>query len=276
MRGFLAILDEIDAQAEHDRGGKAPSAYRTRAWVVLLGVTVSLLAVHYLKNTTTFYQIICMLETLLGVEGEAWLKAVRSGTFSTLWTHVWWGGVHYVWFLLVPMAIVRWGFRERVSRYGWQVGDAPRHWKIYAVTVVFFVLFLSWFSFHSSSFAHYYPYYRLAYRSWFDLLTWETIYMAQFVALEFFFRGFFLQGLRVPFGSMALPVMVTPYMMIHLPKLWPEATGAIVFGLFLGFLALRSRSIWGGVAIHASVALTLDLSGMIQIRGWPSVWWPVG
>jgi membrane protease YdiL (CAAX protease family) len=74
---------------------------------------------------------------------------------------------------------------------------------------------------------------------------------------------------------MALPVMVIPYMMIHLPKLWPEATGAIVFGLFLGFLALRSRSIWGGVAIHASVALTLDLSGMIQTQGWPSVWWPV-
>jgi membrane protease YdiL (CAAX protease family) len=268
------MLDAMDRQAEKDRDGKAPSAYRVRVWVVLATVAISLLAVHYLKSIHSFHQTIRLLESLFGIEGHGWLRAVRSGSFGTLWAYVWWSGWHYLMFLLVPMGVIRWILKDSIRSYGWQMGEAKQHWKIYAVTMVFFVLLLSWFSFHNSSFAHYYPYYHLAHRSWFDLLAWETIYMTQFVALEFFFRGFFLQGLRVPFGSMALPVMVIPYMMIHLPKLWPEATGAIVFGLFLGFLALRSRSIWGGVAIHVSVALTLDISGMIQTRGWPQVWWP--
>ena len=41
--------------------------------------------------------------------------------------------------------------------------------------------------------------------------------------------------------------MIVPYLMIHFAKPWLEASGAILFGLLLGVLALRSRSIWGGI-----------------------------
>ena len=37
------------------------------------------------------------------------------------------------------------------------------------------------------------------------------------------------------------------------------AGGAVVAGLILGTLALRTKSIWAGVLIHISVALTMDL-----------------
>jgi membrane protease YdiL (CAAX protease family) len=54
-------------------------------------------------------------------------------------------------------------------------------------------------------------------------------------------------------------VMVVPYCMIHYGKPMPETLGAIVAGIVLGTLAMRTRSIWGGVLIHIAVAITMDM-----------------
>ena len=92
--------------------------------------------------------------------------------------------------------------------------------------------------------------------------------------LEFFFRGFLLHACRPAFGANAVFVMCVPYLMIHFAKPWPEATGAILFGLFLGILALRSRSIWGGAAVHMTVALSMDMLALMQRGQLPAHWWP--
>lgn len=68
--------------------------------------------------------------------------------------------------------------------------------------------------------------------------------------------------------------MIVPYMMIHLTKPWLEATGAIFFGLFLGMLAFQSRSIWGGVLVHISIALSMDIAALLQTKGLPQQWMP--
>jgi membrane protease YdiL (CAAX protease family) len=47
--------------------------------------------------------------------------------------------------------------------------------------------------------------------------------------------------------------------MVHFGKPLPEVLGAVVAGLVLGAMALRTRSIWGGVAVHLGVAWTMDL-----------------
>jgi membrane protease YdiL (CAAX protease family) len=104
-----------------------------------------------------------------------------------------------------------------------------------------------------------YPFYRSANQSYADLFAWEGIYAAQFIALEFFFRGFLLQGLRKALGGNAVFVMIVPYCMIHYGKPMPETFGAIIAGLVLGSLAMRTRSIWGGVLIHVTVGVTMDL-----------------
>ena len=118
------------------------------------------------------------------------------------------------------------------------------------------------------AFRHTYPFYRLANRSGFDLWTWEALYAAQFVSLEFFFRGFILKGLRRALGSNAVFVMIVPYCMIHYGKPLPETLGAIGAGLILGTLAMRTKSIWGGVLIHIGVAMTMDV---LALRGCPAI-----
>jgi len=62
--------------------------------------------------------------------------------------------------------------------------------------------------------------------------------------------------------------------MLHFTKPWLEATGAILFGLFLGVLAFRSRSIWGGVMVHISIALSMDIASLLQTKGLPQQWLP--
>jgi len=90
-------------------------------------------------------------------------------------------------------------------------------------------------------------------------LIWEFSYALQFVALEFFFRGVLLFGAVRVLGPWAIVFMVTPYMMIHFGKPGAEAVGAILAGAALGLVALRTRSIYAGMAIHIAVAWSMDL-----------------
>lgn len=59
-----------------------------------------------------------------------------------------------------------------------------------------------------------------------------------------------------------------PCLMLHFPKLWLEASGALFFGIFPGVPALRLRSIWrsiwGGVLVHVCIAVTMDLAAFIK------------
>jgi uncharacterized protein len=92
-----------------------------------------------------------------------------------------------------------------------------------------------------------------------DRLIWEGAYGLQFLALEFFFRGFLLFALARSFGSQAIFIMVLPYMMIHYSKPLFEAFSAILAGIILGTLALKTRSIYGGMLIHVAVSWSMDL-----------------
>src|SRR5690606_8307604 len=94
--------------------------------------------------------------------------------------------------------------------------------------------------------------------------TWEMVYVAQFFALEFFFRGVMLFTLARRLGAQAIFVMTIPYTLIHFGKPLPETLGAIVTGIVFGTLALRTRSIFGGVIVHSAVGVSMDLFALLQ------------
>jgi membrane protease YdiL (CAAX protease family) len=123
-------------------------------------------------------------------------------------------------------------------------------------------------------FLDYYPFYKKAERSWFDLLMWESAYFLQFFALEFYFRGWLLSGLRRSMGSVAIFVMAVPYCMIHYGKPYLEAHGAIVAGIVLGSLAMRTRSIYAGFLVHITVAGIMDYMALASRNGIPTKFWP--
>ena len=112
-----------------------------------------------------------------------------------------------------------------------------------------------------SEFKHIYPFYKLHKNEtlWPAFYIWEFVYFIQFVSLEFFFRGFIIHGTKKVFGFYSIFVMMVPYCMIHYTKAFPEEMSAILAGIALGALSLRKNTIGTGIALHYTVALSMDL-----------------
>jgi membrane protease YdiL (CAAX protease family) len=263
-RQILRALDELDAAAP-SYSLERPAALRRVVWV-LACVSVSLLLLHYAKFSTN-------LHTLLAWLGSDYLERLRASGWLELCGYIWWTSWHLLTFILLPWLVIRFGFKQSMRDFGWGWNQVSEHWRGYLLLLSPILIFVVLVSF-GDDFVNHYPFYRLAGRSWLDLLLWELLYMSQFVFLEFFFRGFMLNALRPAMGANAIWVMCVPYMMIHLPKLPLEATGAILFGLFLGILALQSRSIWGGVLVHAGVALSMDVAALLRKQELPGSFFP--
>jgi membrane protease YdiL (CAAX protease family) len=259
------LLDALDAIDREWLRGEA-AGWRTVAGVLAV-TALCLLGIHYLKYYSTFTAV------LHWALGPAEARALLAGQWGSLLGDLWWGAVHLVGYVLVPALYLRLALGMRMADVGLRWRETTRWWPWYALlaTPIVFFAFLASFT---EAFTGTYPFYELAGRSWFDLVAWELIYLSQFLFLEYFFRGFMLETLAPRMGASAIFVMMVPYMMIHLGKPWPEAFGAILFGILLGILALRSRSIWGGALVHMTIALAMDLMSLWQTGRWPQVWWP--
>lgn len=263
-RQILRALDEID-RGETSYTLDRPAALR-RVMLVLACVSVSLLVLHYAKFSQN-------LQLLLGwLDASYWQRLQASGWLE-LCGYLWWTLCHLLTFVVLPWLVIRFGFKQSMLDFGWRWNQVSEHWRGYVLLLSPILVFVVLVSF-GEDFVNHYPFYRAAGRSWLDFLMWELLYMSQFVFLEFFFRGFMLNALRPAIGANAIWVMCVPYMMIHLPKLALEATGAILFGLFLGILALQSRSIWGGILVHAGVALSMDIAALLRKQELPGSFFP--
>ena len=158
------------------------------------------------------------------------------------------------------------GFGETPWRLGLTFRGFLRHLPIYIglYLLVAPVILLAFRLFPET--ARVYPFYRRAGEGIEPFVRWQLLYGLQFLSLEFFFRGFMLFGLEKRFGFHAILVMVVPYCMIHYRKTWQESIAAVIAGIALGYLALKTRSVLGGVFIHWAIAITADL-GAIAARG---------
>jgi membrane protease YdiL (CAAX protease family) len=116
------------------------------------------------------------------------------------------------------------------------------------------------------AFAGHYPLCSAARDSWGLFLIYELAYAAYFVAWEYLYRGYLLFSLEPSMGKMAVFAQMMPFALIHFGKPEAETFGAIVAGIFLGQLALRTRSFWYGAIIHIAVAVTMDV-----LTAWPSL-----
>ena len=192
--------------------------------------------------------------------------------FSALYPQAYWALAQVVGYFVVPALLLRLtGQRVRDQGLAW--AGLRQHFWIYLVLYAIVLAAVIAISF-TSAFSSFYPFYHGANRSWFDFGVWELLYSAQFFALEFFFRGWWLTACRDALGSGAVFAMIVPYTMLHLSKPAPEAFAAIFAGMVLGTLAMKTRSIWGGVFLHVSIAVSMDVAAMLQTTGLPHQVWP--
>ncbi len=223
----------------------------SKVYAILITAAIALVLPKYFGSPEAFRRM-------------AWAQTLWSGLpYPDLHPHLHWAAFKFFHYGLLPALCIRLFLKRPLRDYGVHVVWEPKVWLLY-LGMLGLVLPLSYFASGTSSFLRTYPKYAGAGNSLGELITWEAAYAFQFLMLEFFFRGFLIFSLARHIGSMAIFVMVVPYAMIHLSKPLAECLGSILTGITLGTVALRTRSIFGGVFVHCVVAWSMDLFALAQ------------
>lgn len=191
-------------------------------------------------------------------------KILPDSQYSPVYRHIYWSVACSSAYFILPLLTIFFNRKKmRLRDYGLSTKGFFHHAWIYVVLFLIVlpaVIFVS----YTPSFQNTYPFYHLAHRSPFDLGLWWVFYGMQFLFLEFFFRGYLLHGTKHALGVYSIFVSSVPYCMIHYGKPMPETLGAIIAGVALGTLSLRTQSVWSGFLIHISVAYSMDILSLWQ------------
>lgn len=151
---------------------------------------------------------------------------------------------------IVPFLVIKHYFRERLSDYGWQLGD----WKfgLKATSIAFAVLPIPvYISSLDPEHNAFYPLTALATASAFNFFLWGLTYLPHYIGWEFFFRGFIGIGFKKYYGAIgATAIQVAMTVLLHLNKPMLETWGAAFGGIYLGWLTYRTGSVWYAILFH--------------------------
>jgi membrane protease YdiL (CAAX protease family) len=275
---FRRTWRELDVAAhEHQKKTLAAGDYNYRP-AVLFVTTALVLTLQEYYGGRSFYEehirpVLRALEVQDLVNPGGLGRFVNLKKYTELYSFGWWAFNRVFGYTVIPFLAWKIFFRkDSLLDMGLRVRGLLSHAWIYGLCLAV-VLPAVFVASRAPDFANYYPFYKQASRSWFDLACWEAMYFAQFFALEIFFRGFWLSGLRNTLGSGAIFAMCVPYCMIHYGKPYLEAAGAVVAGIALGSLAMKTKSIYSGFLVHVTVALSMDLLSLANHGALPKVFW---
>lgn len=264
LKQTQAAIDEVDQESQTWRAQNMGKFDFGLVATIFIACTC-IATIEYFGGSSD-YKILKPIVALFVETPEKWLaEAFRNGPRAELARLFYWAASTFTFYFFVPAIWLKLTGKS-LREHGLSLAGTIKHAWVYLalyLTVLPAVIAVAF----TESFQKTYPFYDNAHASLADLFMWEAIYLIQFFSLEFFYRGFLIQTLRQRFGFYAIFVSVIPYCMIHFGKPFPETIGAIIAGVALGMLALFTRNIWLGAAVHISVALTMDsLSLLVQGR----------
>lgn len=274
---FRKTWRELDGEAtDHRNDMRLAGQLDLRPWALFAVVALILTAQDYYGGNRFFSTFVrpwlAEVETSRRRAGLPPTVDVRF--YGELYGYAWWALCRILGYTLVPLCAWKLLFRkDSLLDMGLRTRGLLSHAWIYGLCLVVVVPCVFLVA-RSPDFSSYYPFYKACSRSWLDLGCWEVMYIAQFFALEVFFRGFMLSPLRRNFGSGAVFAMCAPYVMIHYGKPYLESAVAFVAGVALGSLAMRTRSIYSGFFVHSTVALLMDTLALLEGPGLPQHLWP--
>jgi membrane protease YdiL (CAAX protease family) len=174
----------------------------------------------------------------------------------------WIGGL----LLMLPLLLlIHWLLEKKWNLYGIKQTQSL---KTYVLLIAFMLPLLVWASLQND-FSTVYPKAAIIGRQLGDdanplhYLLFEVAYAADFFTIEFFFRGFLIIALSKLMGRQCILPVALFYFSIHLGKPMMEAVSSFFGGLILGSIAYNSKSIWGGLLVHISIALLMEVFGFI-------------
>ena len=226
-----------------------------RAVFALVYTAVGLTCISYLKDPKYLAAILANTRfEHIGIEAA-------SPTDNNLYGLIWWVFVSVTFYFFIPAIAVLYVQRRPLSEIGLGLKAESGFAKL-LLRCVAIMLPLVFLMSLTAGFSAKYPFLRVYDGSAYlnsTLLIWEAVYFLQFFGLEFFFRGFLLHSLKPALGIYSIFVMTVPYTMIHFSKPMPETFAAIFAGIFLGWISYKNGTIWLGLILHCTVALSMDI-----------------
>ncbi len=253
----------IEAENERDSYSVANKSFDFKALIICIITAFSLSMIYYLGR----YDF--LRDFLSGIGATELLQKTDSIVYANPQSNIgelaYWVTMLVMFYFVVPAFVIKLVFKEKLSDYGVKWKGAFKDYHLYIIMLLVMIPLVLYFS-GTKVFQARYPFLNVKAGQPLnaDFFKWELLYCAQFFALEFFFRGFMLHGLKKRMGFYSVFVMTIPYCMIHFGKPLQETLAAIVAGIVLGCLSLKSRSILLGCLIHMSVGLGMDLAALWQ------------
>lgn len=271
---FRNTWRELDEEAQRHRGEMLAEGRSDMRPFISLVLCAVILTMQEYYGGRGFYG--STIRPLLGTWEMDRPELIRIAKYNELYSFVWWSATRILGYVIVPFTVWKIVFpKDSLLDFGLRTKGFFEHAWIYALFLAV-VLPAMWIVSSQEDFGSYYPFYKASSRSWFDFLIWEAMYIAQFFALEMFFRGFWLRTLSRSLGSGAIFAMAVPYCMIHYGKPYLEANGAIVAGIALGSLSMKTKSIYQGFLVHVTVAVLMDWLALSHRDSLPTVFWSPG
>jgi membrane protease YdiL (CAAX protease family) len=125
---------------------------------------------------------------------------------------------------------------------------------------------LVWIVSSIPSFGSTYPHLQSARESWKVFFIYQTGMFIYMFSWEFIWRGFMLFGLELKFGYYSVLIQMIPFLILHNGKPVLETFGAIIAGIALGILALRTRSVYYCIIAHAGVMFSMDFISTLRFK----------
>jgi len=161
-------------------------------------------------------------------------------------------------FAIIPILIILFYFKGTLKNFGMNFQNRKKGF-LFILPILFIIIPLTYFLSKNSEFSNYYPMLESVNYDWQTFLIFEILLFFYVFAWEFMWRGFVLFGLEKKFGFYAVFLQMIPFVIMHNGKPLLETLASIGGGLLLGYIAIRTRSIFYGVLIHFSLIFSLDL-----------------
>jgi membrane protease YdiL (CAAX protease family) len=144
-------------------------------------------------------------------------------------------------FLLVPLVVIFFLFRESPREYGFTLGDWRAGLVLTAGGIALMTPIILLLGRGNSSMQSYY-------QTQLSGLPWNTF--LELFGWEFMFRGWILFGYARKFGPEALWLQAVPFALAHIGKPEVETLSTIFGGFAFGWIAWRTKSFFYPFLIH--------------------------
>ncbi len=167
-------------------------------------------------------------------------------------------------YLFVPFLVI-WYFKDKNNQAFYGFDSTHHQTKLYWILLACMIPLLIYAG-TQKDFLDYYPRGQKIINyggTQFQFIVYELVYGIDFISIEMYFRGFLILAFSQWFGKHTILPMVCFYMSIHFGKPMGETISSIFGGMILGVISYHSKSIYGGVMVHAGIAWLMELSGWI-------------